>query len=183
MSGTYGGIHTPLKIGTAVRAPRRPVAGAAAARCLSGGAAERASEQRATTASCVARRSCGDDTPPQPGQPAHVLYSGSMSAPVLAKSGRPADAGHRDDPESEPSDRRGRHPLSAVRTGARRRQAAGAARASAHRNLLRGMRHRVEHVHTRGRCPGCQHQWQWTTCLSCGVASLHEHWYRRRPTR
>ena len=32
---------------------------------------------------------------------------------------------------------------------------------------------------TRGRCPGCQHQWQWTTCLSCGVASLHEHWYRR----
>jgi hypothetical protein len=33
---------------------------------------------------------------------------------------------------------------------------------------------------TRGRCPGCQHQWQWTTCLSCGVASLHEHWYRRR---
>jgi hypothetical protein len=30
---------------------------------------------------------------------------------------------------------------------------------------------------TRGRCPGCQHQWQWTTCLSCGVASPHEDWY------
>jgi hypothetical protein len=32
---------------------------------------------------------------------------------------------------------------------------------------------------TRGRCPGCQHQWQWTTCLSCGVASRHDAWYRR----
>ena len=32
---------------------------------------------------------------------------------------------------------------------------------------------------TRGRCPGCQHQWQWTTCLSCGVASRHEDWYYR----
>lgn len=30
---------------------------------------------------------------------------------------------------------------------------------------------------TRGRCPGCQHQWQWTSCLLCGEASLHEAWY------
>ena len=37
---------------------------------------------------------------------------------------------------------------------------------------------------TRGRCPGCQHQWRWTTCLACGVASLHEAWYQRgRPSR
>ena len=33
---------------------------------------------------------------------------------------------------------------------------------------------------TRGRCPGCRHQWQWTTCLECEVASRHETWYRRR---
>ena len=30
---------------------------------------------------------------------------------------------------------------------------------------------------TRGRCPGCSHQWQWTTCLRCGQSSLHEDWY------
>lgn len=32
---------------------------------------------------------------------------------------------------------------------------------------------------TRGRCPGCAHQWIWTTCLSCRVASRHEAWYER----
>jgi len=32
---------------------------------------------------------------------------------------------------------------------------------------------------TRGRCPGCHHQWQWTTCLSCMEPSLHDHWYQR----
>jgi hypothetical protein len=32
---------------------------------------------------------------------------------------------------------------------------------------------------TRGRCPGCSHQWQWTTCLSCHQASLHRDWYER----
>jgi hypothetical protein len=32
---------------------------------------------------------------------------------------------------------------------------------------------------TRGRCPGCQHQWQWTTCLSCLKSSPHEAWYQR----
>ncbi len=30
---------------------------------------------------------------------------------------------------------------------------------------------------TRGRCPGCSHQWRWTTCLRCQEASLHEAWY------
>ena len=30
---------------------------------------------------------------------------------------------------------------------------------------------------TRGRCPGCQHQWQWTSCLRCHGWSLHEDWY------
>jgi hypothetical protein len=32
---------------------------------------------------------------------------------------------------------------------------------------------------TRGRCPGCHHQWIWTSCLRCAVASLHEDWYER----
>ncbi len=30
---------------------------------------------------------------------------------------------------------------------------------------------------TRGKCPGCQHQWRYTTCLSCHQNSLHEKWY------
>jgi hypothetical protein len=30
---------------------------------------------------------------------------------------------------------------------------------------------------TRGRCPGCDHQWRWTSCLSCGGWSLHDEWY------
>jgi hypothetical protein len=30
---------------------------------------------------------------------------------------------------------------------------------------------------TKGRCPGCQHQWQWTSCLSCGKWSPHVDWY------
>lgn len=30
---------------------------------------------------------------------------------------------------------------------------------------------------TRGRCPGCNHQWKWTSCLSCADWSLHEDWY------
>lgn len=32
---------------------------------------------------------------------------------------------------------------------------------------------------TRGRCPGCAHQWIWTTCLRCGIESRHEDWYER----
>jgi hypothetical protein len=30
---------------------------------------------------------------------------------------------------------------------------------------------------TQGRCPGCLHQWRWTSCLSCGGWSLHQDWY------
>jgi hypothetical protein len=38
---------------------------------------------------------------------------------------------------------------------------------------------------TKGRCPGCSHQWQWTSCLRCGESSLHIDWYEpnyQRPT-
>src|SRR5688572_12131002 len=27
---------------------------------------------------------------------------------------------------------------------------------------------------TRGKCPGCNHQWIWTNCLRCRVSSRHE---------
>jgi hypothetical protein len=30
---------------------------------------------------------------------------------------------------------------------------------------------------TRGRCPGCLHQWRWTSCLRCSGWSLHDDWY------
>jgi hypothetical protein len=30
---------------------------------------------------------------------------------------------------------------------------------------------------TYGLCPGCGHQWRWTTCLRCHRWSLHEAWY------
>ena len=30
---------------------------------------------------------------------------------------------------------------------------------------------------TRGLCPGCSYQWRHTSCLSCGVTSVHEDWY------
>jgi hypothetical protein len=30
---------------------------------------------------------------------------------------------------------------------------------------------------TRGRCPGCGHQWQWTSCLRCDQWSRHDDWY------
>ncbi|MGI8668550.1 MAG: hypothetical protein ACR2J3_01750 [Aridibacter sp.] len=30
---------------------------------------------------------------------------------------------------------------------------------------------------TRGKCPGCNHKWRWTSCLSCGEWALHEKWY------
>jgi hypothetical protein len=33
---------------------------------------------------------------------------------------------------------------------------------------------------TRGRCPGCDHQWRWTTCPRCEEYSLHEDWYEER---
>jgi hypothetical protein len=30
---------------------------------------------------------------------------------------------------------------------------------------------------THGTCPGCSHQWHWTSCLHCGQWSLHDDWY------
>jgi hypothetical protein len=30
---------------------------------------------------------------------------------------------------------------------------------------------------TRGLCPGCHHQWRWTSCLLCGGWSPHDDWY------
>src|SRR6476660_1726976 len=36
---------------------------------------------------------------------------------------------------------------------------------------------------TRGRCPGCSHQWIWTTCQGCMRMSPHEEWYENSPTR
>ncbi len=30
---------------------------------------------------------------------------------------------------------------------------------------------------TAARCPGCQHQWRWTSCLRCAGWSLHGDWY------
>jgi hypothetical protein len=30
---------------------------------------------------------------------------------------------------------------------------------------------------TAGKCPGCAHQWTWTSCLQCHQWSLHEDWY------
>lgn len=33
---------------------------------------------------------------------------------------------------------------------------------------------------THGRCPGCGHQWQWTSCLRCGEWSPHEDWYEEK---
>lgn len=32
---------------------------------------------------------------------------------------------------------------------------------------------------TRGVCPGCKHRWRYTSCLRCGVFSLHEDWYEK----
>jgi hypothetical protein len=34
---------------------------------------------------------------------------------------------------------------------------------------------------TRGQCPGCEHQWRWTSCLSCLGWSLHKDWYEEQP--
>jgi hypothetical protein len=34
---------------------------------------------------------------------------------------------------------------------------------------------------TRGSCPGCRHQWRWTSCLRCAGWSLHEDWYEVSP--
>ena len=30
---------------------------------------------------------------------------------------------------------------------------------------------------TGGKCPGCAHQWKWTSCPRCEQWSLHQDWY------
>ena len=35
---------------------------------------------------------------------------------------------------------------------------------------------------TRGLCPGCRHQWRWTSCHACYKWSLHEDWYEPTTT-
>jgi hypothetical protein len=32
---------------------------------------------------------------------------------------------------------------------------------------------------TRGTCPGCGHQWKWTSCLRCHEWSPHDDWYEK----
>lgn len=32
---------------------------------------------------------------------------------------------------------------------------------------------------TRGKCPGCRHQWKWTMCLRCFGWALHDDWYKK----
>lgn len=34
---------------------------------------------------------------------------------------------------------------------------------------------------TRGRCPECAKQWEWTQCLRCDEFSLHERWHEGSP--
>jgi hypothetical protein len=36
---------------------------------------------------------------------------------------------------------------------------------------------------TRGRCPGCRHQWRWTSCHRCEEWSLHDDWYEETDRR
>ena len=36
---------------------------------------------------------------------------------------------------------------------------------------------------TRGKCPGCGHQWNQTMCLSCFKWSEHEAWYESQDPR
>ena len=35
---------------------------------------------------------------------------------------------------------------------------------------------------TKGVCPGCSHQWQWTSCHRCHGWSRHADWYEREPS-
>ena len=44
-------------------------------------------------------------------------------------------------------------------------------------NLSGGCGHGWNTFDTRGKCPGCKHQWRFTTCLSCNQWSPHDDWY------
>jgi len=48
-------------------------------------------------------------------------------------------------------------------------------------NLDGGCGTRWNTFETRGICPGCSHQWIWTTCLGCIRTSPHEEWYENSP--
>jgi hypothetical protein len=43
----------------------------------------------------------------------------------------------------------------------------------------KGCGHSWNTFDTRGVCPGCNHQWRYTSCLACGRWALHEDWYER----
>ena len=44
-------------------------------------------------------------------------------------------------------------------------------------NYSGGCGHGWNTFDTRGRCPGCSHQWRYTTCFGCNRWSLHDDWY------
>ena len=50
-------------------------------------------------------------------------------------------------------------------------------------NFTAGCGHAWNTFDTAGKCPGCSHQWQHTTCLTCSVTSLHDDWYVRGKTQ
>ena len=44
-------------------------------------------------------------------------------------------------------------------------------------NFNAGCSHAWNTFDTGGKCPGCTHQWQHTTCLTCSVTTPHNDWY------
>jgi hypothetical protein len=103
-----------------------------------------------------------------------------MSVPLLAKSGRAADPVivTTDEPDSHSEDDI-RCPLCQWRPAAHSRWCCECL--GTPEPFFEGCGTVWNTFDTGGRCPGCQHQWRWTTCLDCGVASLHDDWYRRGP--
>lgn len=49
--------------------------------------------------------------------------------------------------------------------------------AGAPENFTGGCGHSWNTFDTRGRCPGCSHQWRFTMCLRCQRWSPHDDWY------
>jgi hypothetical protein len=49
----------------------------------------------------------------------------------------------------------------------------------AHDRWMCHCRHTWNTFDTRGKCPGCGHQWTQTKCLACREWSEHEDWYER----
>jgi hypothetical protein len=52
-------------------------------------------------------------------------------------------------------------------------------------NFDGGCGHSWNTFDTRGRCPTCQHQWKFTSCLQCEATSPHDDWYEaedKKPT-